>query len=244
MHIHVDIELPALPKRRTRRIALALVLALAVAVPGLALASHQFGDVPNANPFHGDISAIANAGVTSGCGGGNYCPDRNVTRGEMAAFMNRLGALSSNKTPVVNADKVDGFQGNDLALGTATIPSGMTVTGFAQYDSAIVVDNQGASITVRLPGRAPVALTYLNVNFASGAAASDDDPTCTGTYGVPTAPAGKVCLYLMGAGHVDTANGYGTYSPYADRYFTVYFAANGTAGQDMYIYFAWAYTAP
>ena len=109
MHIHVDIELPALPKRRTRRIALALVLALAVAVPGLALASHQFGDVPNANPFHGDISAIANAGVTSGCGGGNYCPDRNVTRGEMAAFMNRLGALSSNKTPVVNADKVDGL---------------------------------------------------------------------------------------------------------------------------------------
>ena len=145
---------------------------------------------------------------------------------------------------MVNADKVDGFQGSDLALGTATISSGMTVTGFAQYDGAIVADNLGASITVALPGRSPLALNSATVNFASGAAAVDDDPTCTGTYSAPTAPAGKVCLYLIFASHVDTANGSGTYSPYADRYFIVYFAANGTAGQDMYISLAWAYTAP
>ena len=141
MHIHVDIELPALPKRRTRRIALALVLALAVAVPGLALASHQFGDVPNANPFHGDISAIANAGVTSGCGGGNYCPDRNVTRGEMAAFMNRLGALSSNKTPVVNADKVDGLDASDFAPVIAIQNGVGGIAGCAIGTLAVVILN-------------------------------------------------------------------------------------------------------
>jgi ELWxxDGT repeat protein len=26
-------------------------------------------------------------GITSGCGGGNYCPDQPITRGEMAVFL-------------------------------------------------------------------------------------------------------------------------------------------------------------
>jgi hypothetical protein len=29
------------------------------------------------------------AGITGGCGGGKYCPDSNVTRGQMAAFLRR-----------------------------------------------------------------------------------------------------------------------------------------------------------
>ena len=100
--------------RKSRALAaLALVLAL-VALPIGAWASHQYGDVPDANPFHGDITAVTNAGITSGCGGGNYCPDRNVTRAEMAAFMNRLGALAANKTPVANATTVDRYSANEL----------------------------------------------------------------------------------------------------------------------------------
>jgi hypothetical protein len=94
---------------------------------GLVLASHQFTDVPNSNPFHGDISAIADAGVTSGCGGGKFCPDRNVTRAEMAAFMNRLGALAANKTPVVNADKVDGLDSSELLARWALVNADGTI---------------------------------------------------------------------------------------------------------------------
>lgn len=109
---------PRPSRRRPRALAaLAMVVAL-VAFPLGALASHQYGDVPDSNPFHGDIAAITDAGITSGCGGGNYCPDRNVTRAEMAAFMNRLGALSTGKTPVVNAAQTDGW-----SLGC---PSGTT----------------------------------------------------------------------------------------------------------------------
>jgi len=59
----------------------------------------RVADVPDANSFHADIDAIRDAGVTARCGGGNDCPDRNVTRAEMAAFMNRLGALATGKTP-------------------------------------------------------------------------------------------------------------------------------------------------
>jgi len=49
----------------------------------------MFGDVP-AGSFAADwIEDLANAGVTSGCGGGNYCPNSNVTRAQMAVFLVR-----------------------------------------------------------------------------------------------------------------------------------------------------------
>jgi hypothetical protein len=108
---------PPMPPTRARRprtvAVLALVAALA-AFPLASLASDTFADVPDSNVFHNDINAIADAGVTTGCGGGNYCPSANVTREQMAAFMNRLGALSAGKTPVVNADKLDGLDSTDF----------------------------------------------------------------------------------------------------------------------------------
>ena len=222
------------------------MLALAVAVPGLALASHQFGDVPNANPFHGDISAIANAGVTSGCGGGNYCPDRNVTRAEMAAFMNRLGALSSNKTPVVNADKVDGFQGNDLALGTATIPSGMTVTGAGLFDSEITVDNGDYQFLIELPGHPPVALTDSKSQLRSACRRLRrrpdlhrhvHRPDCACRQGMHLPRSGYLRPRQCSARMPQIAS-----ERSASQHSTS--SANGSAGDDMYMYYSWAYAAP
>ncbi|MBI3161559.1 MAG: S-layer homology domain-containing protein [Chloroflexi bacterium] len=52
-----------------------------------------FGDVP-AGSFAADwIEQLAREGVTSGCGGGNYCPNANVTRAEMAVFLVRAFSL-------------------------------------------------------------------------------------------------------------------------------------------------------
>ncbi|HMV96976.1 MAG TPA: S-layer homology domain-containing protein [Anaerolineales bacterium] len=52
-----------------------------------------FGDVP-VGAFAADwIEQLAAEGVTSGCGGGNYCPDANVTRAEMAVFLVRTFSL-------------------------------------------------------------------------------------------------------------------------------------------------------
>jgi hypothetical protein len=53
----------------------------------------SFGDVPPSHPFFRFIEAFAAAGITSGCGGGNFCPERNVTRGEMAVFLARALGL-------------------------------------------------------------------------------------------------------------------------------------------------------
>jgi hypothetical protein len=96
--------------------AILLVVAGILALPvGYVLGSHQFSDVPTDSTFHSDIDAIKDAGITAGCTPTTYCPKGYVTREQMAAFLNRLGALSASKTPVVNADKVDGFSSGDLS---------------------------------------------------------------------------------------------------------------------------------
>ena len=43
--------------------------------------------------FEDDIAALAASGVTSGCTFNRYCPDRPVSRQEMAAFLVRVLAL-------------------------------------------------------------------------------------------------------------------------------------------------------
>jgi hypothetical protein len=148
---------------RTRRTMLVIGLALALVItPAIALAAHQFGDVPNSNPFHTDIAALVNSGVTAGCGGGNYCPKAEVTREQMAAFLNRLGALAPDKTPVVNAAKLGGRSANELvrvARGSTNVSTVLESTetphgsvsitapaaGFVLVTAAPTVQNSGCT---------------------------------------------------------------------------------------------------
>jgi hypothetical protein len=69
--------------------ALAFNLGLATAV----IAGHRFGDVPNTNIFHGDITWLADNEITRGCNpptNTQFCPKDNVTREQMAAFIRRM----------------------------------------------------------------------------------------------------------------------------------------------------------
>ena len=56
-----------------------------------------FADVPTSDPFFRAIEGFAASGITSGCGGGNFCPDGAVTRKEVAKFFARaLGLFYSD----------------------------------------------------------------------------------------------------------------------------------------------------
>jgi hypothetical protein len=59
--------------------------------PAPAIAT--FGDVPTNHPFFRVIEALASAGITSGCGGNNFCPNGTVTRQEVAKFIVRALGL-------------------------------------------------------------------------------------------------------------------------------------------------------
>src|SRR4029450_13424157 len=54
-------------------------------VPG----QEMFNDVPAGRPFCPFIEELVRRGITSGCGGGNYCPSASVTRAQMAVFLLR-----------------------------------------------------------------------------------------------------------------------------------------------------------
>jgi S-layer family protein len=44
-------------------------------------------DVPTTHPLFRFVEALAASGITGGCGGGSYCPDAPLTRGQMAVFL-------------------------------------------------------------------------------------------------------------------------------------------------------------
>jgi len=50
-------------------------------------ATADFADVPTNHQFFQFVEALYHSGITAGCGGGNYCPDAPLTRGQMAVFL-------------------------------------------------------------------------------------------------------------------------------------------------------------
>jgi S-layer homology domain len=65
-----------------------------------APAMADFTDVPTSSPQYQYIEALFQAGITAGCGGGNYCPNNPVTRGQMAVFLTKALGLNWPETPV------------------------------------------------------------------------------------------------------------------------------------------------
>ncbi|MFN2302235.1 MAG: S-layer homology domain-containing protein, partial [Anaerolineales bacterium] len=55
--------------------------------------STGFDDVPTSHWAAPWIKQLAAEGITSGCGGSNYCPDQSVTRAQMATFLVRTFGL-------------------------------------------------------------------------------------------------------------------------------------------------------
>jgi hypothetical protein len=61
--------------------------------------SQRFLDVPPTHPYFAYIERIAQLNVTLGCSATNYCPDRFVTRAEMAVFIERAIGMFTPPTP-------------------------------------------------------------------------------------------------------------------------------------------------
>jgi len=66
-----------------------------------------FPDVPCSSNFAPWIEALAAAGITGGCGGGNYCPTNVVTRQQMAVFLLKTKHGSSYVPPPCSGDFPD-----------------------------------------------------------------------------------------------------------------------------------------
>lgn len=88
----------------------------------------------NGSTFEDDAEKLAAAGITSGCNppkNDRFCPDRVVTRGQMAAFLVRAMNYSTSGKPDAFSDDNDSVFERDInALASKGITSGCSSTKF------------------------------------------------------------------------------------------------------------------
>ncbi len=145
---------------RTTSRVLFIVAAFALfLVPVAAIAAGGFTDVgDDNNVFKTDIEWMADAGVTKGCNpptNDEFCPEANVTREQMAAFMHRLAInkVVDAKT-AMDADKLDGKD------STAFVQKGEADS----VSSLMMTDSVGVAQATRQP---PMDVFSKSVNVLS-----------------------------------------------------------------------------
>ena len=84
--------------------------------PPPVTASPRFADVASSHPHAAFIERLADMGVTGGCGDGtNFCPDRSVTRAQMATFLSRGYDLPAGPDPGFSDVPDDAWYAADVA---------------------------------------------------------------------------------------------------------------------------------
>ena len=199
-----------LPRRRWL-LAGSLVAVLAIAVP---VAWATFSDVPPSNPFYADINAIQGAGITGGCGSGNFCPTDNITRQAEAAFVHR----GAGRT---------GY----------SVGSTFTVSGSATDAAVVTIDVGGAAGQTQFVKLDAAATTWINSTsgcpcqtqwfiLRDGGGNSDNRYTANtfvGTSGYGLDSAGPTAVFAVPSGttqtfrlRASTWDGTGTVTGYAE----------------------------
>jgi hypothetical protein len=176
---------PAGTGRRTKLLlTLVAVGGLLVGAGGATWASHEFDDVPTSNPFHDEISWMADAGITGGFSDGTFRPGDRVTRAQMAAFMQRLFDLRDTvKVVSANFAPIDTPVGTYVDLTgmstTVTVPAGTTATFIARYGAETLCedpDGVGYCLVQILRGASAMGPTHNSAtSFDSVTSTAADD---------------------------------------------------------------------
>jgi hypothetical protein len=134
----------------------------------------QFLDVPNGAPFYNEIGKFSAAGITLGCGGGDYCPNANVTREQMAAFIIR--ALGEFNPPTPNSQRfidvppTNPFYNFIDRMAVLQITLGCTASAYCPTGS--VTREQMAAFIIRALGiqnpATPTVQRFIDVPTTSG----------------------------------------------------------------------------
>lgn len=126
---------------------------------------HPFTDVIE-HAFELEISWLFHQEITGGCSSTKFCPASGVTRGQMAAFLNR--ALDLPPTSVDHFDDDDGttFEGDINRLANAGITGGCATRRFCQ--DSLVTREQMASFLARALRLPATSTDFFSDDEASG----------------------------------------------------------------------------
>jgi len=117
---------------------------------GLGVSSRNYFTDDGGSVHEAAINSLAAAGITTGCGGGRFCPDANVSRGEMATFLVRALGLPPASRDYFSDD--GGLRTEDAAnrLAAAGITTGCAPGRFCPLGA--VSREQMATFLVRALG--------------------------------------------------------------------------------------------
>ena len=152
------------------------------------ITSAGFGDVPN-DFFTPYINALANSGITGGCGVGSYCPSNPVNRAQMALFILR-GMFRGEPDPnvctgsIFNDVNAGVFGGNPLFCAAIEEFADLGITGGCSASPPLycpfnnVTRAQMAVFLLRALGIDPSAQTCTGVVFGDVTASSVGELFC------------------------------------------------------------------
>lgn len=128
-----------------RAAALAVAFTLVAALP-VAASTGVFHDVDEDDAHASSVEWMEQVGLTYGCGPDRFCPDRAVSRAQLASFLQRLASSG-----VVDAGTLDGLSVQELATEGEPGPAGPSGSrgpaGPAGADGAAVLSAAGAPLT-------------------------------------------------------------------------------------------------
>lgn len=232
-----------------RWLVLVGVLILAMVPTAVIAAGGTFTDDDD-SVFESNIEWLASAGVTLGCNpptNDNFCPDENVSRGQMAAFMQRFAqylgaedgtpaeadnaATADSATQADNAGSLGGVAAADVLPG-GTLPMGAVLRGTLNVGGSAAAGNDLATADISYGFDMGSPLTVVIIDQG------DTPPdTCPGTPNDPAADPGYLCIFSTG--DVNTTLGDNMSQSYGVTVFT-----RSEAAGDFYTIANWAASAP
>jgi hypothetical protein len=168
------------------------------ALGGVAVASHDFSDVPDSNAFHGDISWLASTGIAAGFPDGTFHPSDPVSRQALAAFLHRMSGEGSTPRVVDAAELADRTPAD---FDNAVSLQGRTP---ADFDDAVTLAGRTPADfdnAVSLQGQSP---EQLQPDVYYGTSTSEVDVTSTSPgagdtiVSIPSLPAGTYVVDVSG----------------------------------------------
>jgi hypothetical protein len=128
-----------------------------VSYAGPAPAS-PFSDIAGSK-FYDDIIWLEASGITSGCGGGKFCPDGLVTRSQMASFISRAMNLEASSVDHFTDDDGNKHEANINRLASAGITAGCGPSAYCP--DGVVARDQMATFLVRARNLPPSGVNWF-----------------------------------------------------------------------------------